>query len=122
MQALKKFNIPINQKLIKISDWKISDGDDSTIELFKNSNPKPRAIFIANSLMALGTLKALKEMRFSIPDDAALVSFDGLSFIEATNPLLTTLEKSDNEIWGIAARILYENIIKKENKKNKEIK
>jgi len=121
MKALTKFNIPINEELIKISNWKISGGYDSTIELFRNSKLKPRAIFIANSVMALGTLKALKQMKMSVPEDVALVSFDSLSFVEATNPPLTTLEKSDKEIGETAAKILYENIINKESIGIKEV-
>jgi len=121
MQALTSFNIPINKELIKVSNWEISGGYDSTIELFNSSKIKPRAIFVANSIMALGSLKALRELNLKVPEDVALVSFDNLSFIEATNPPLTTLEKSDNKIGETAAKILYENILNKENKEIKEI-
>jgi DNA-binding LacI/PurR family transcriptional regulator len=120
-KALDEFNINTNDEFIKISDWKISGGYNSTIQLFRNSSKRPTAIFLGNSIMALGSLKALRELNLKVPEDVALVSFDSLSFIESTNPPLTTLEKSDNKIGETAAKILYENILNKENKEIKEI-
>ena len=120
-EALKKFNIPVNKDLIRISNWEIKGGYDSTIELFKNPKIKPRAIFISNSVMAMGTIKALREMKISIPEEVALVSFDSLSFIESMSIPLTTLEKIDNKIGETAARIIFERIIDKDDKKIEEI-
>jgi len=109
-KALKESGIEINNELIKISDWKISGGYDSTLELFQKSRIKPRAIFLANSIMALGSLKALKELKLKVPEDLALVSFDNLSFTEATDPPLTTLQKASKRIGMKASEILYERI------------
>ena len=43
--------------------------------------------------MALGALNALNETGLSIPEDLAITSYVNLSFTEATNPPLITLEK-----------------------------
>jgi LacI family transcriptional regulator len=120
-EALKKFNIPKNKDLIRISNWEMQGGYNSTIELFKNSKIKPRAIFISNSVMAIGTLKALREMKISIPEEVALVSFDSFSFIETMSLRLTTLEKIDNKIGEMAARMIFERITNKELSKIEEI-
>ncbi|MHB1346561.1 MAG: LacI family DNA-binding transcriptional regulator [Candidatus Humimicrobiaceae bacterium] len=119
--ALDEFRIKSNDNFLKISDWTMSGGYDSTMKIFENSGNKPTALFIGNSVMALGSLKALRELKFKVPEDVAIVSFDSLSFIEATNPPLTTLERSEYKIGETAAKILYENILNKEDKKIKEI-
>ncbi|MDD5659731.1 MAG: LacI family DNA-binding transcriptional regulator [Actinomycetota bacterium] len=121
LDALKKYDIPFNKELVRISNWKIRGGYDSTMNLFEDSKIKPRAIFISNSVMAMGTVKALREMKLSIPEEVALVSFDNLSFIESMSVPLTTLEKIDNKIGETAARMIYEKIIEKDNKKIEEI-
>jgi len=121
MEALKKFNMPINKDLIMTSNWEIEGGYDSTIRLFRNSKVKPRAIFISNSVMAIGTVKALREMKISIPHEVALVSFDSLSFVESMSVPLTTLEKIDTKIGETAAKVIYKKIINKDDKKIEEI-
>ncbi len=86
--ALNESGIEIDEALIKVSDWKILGGYNSTIELFKNyqhkKQNKPTAIFVGNSVMALGSLKAIRELKLRVPEDVALVSFDNLMFTEAT--------------------------------------
>ena len=120
-KALNEFHIKPDNELIMVSDWTILGGYNSMKQLFKNRVKKPTAIFIGNSVMALGALKALRELKLRVPEDVALVSFDSLSFIEATNPPLTTLERSDYKIGQAAAKVLYEKIINKENKEIEEI-
>jgi DNA-binding LacI/PurR family transcriptional regulator len=110
MKALNDYGIKINNEFIKISDWKISGGYKATLELFKKTDKKPRAIFLSNSIMALGSLKALRELNLKVPSDVAIVSFDNLSFTEATNPPLTTLESVEHEIGEKAAKILFNRI------------
>lgn len=120
-EALQKYGLQINENLIKYGNWQIQDSYYSTLQLFKYSNIKPRAIFISNSIMAIGTVKALREMKISIPEEVALVSFDNLSFIESMSVPLTTLEKIDNKIGETAAKIVYEKILNKDDKEIKEI-
>ena len=113
-KALVESKIPIRKDYIKISDWTKLGGYNSAVELFKNTKIKPRALFIGSSVMALGVLKALREMNLSIPDEVAIVSFDNLNFVESMNPPLTTLEKSESKIGEIAAKNLYENMVNKD--------
>lgn len=121
IKALQEFNLKTHDDFLKISDWTISGGYQAALQLFKAKQKKPAAVFICNSVMALGSLKALRELDLKVPQDVALVSFDSLNFIEATNPALTTLERSDYKIGEAAAKLLYENILDRDNSK-KEVK
>lgn len=104
-KALAEFNIDYNEKLVQFSNWKIDGGYDSTLKLFKGTH-KPTAIFVANSIMALGALKALRELELKVPKDVAIDSFDNLDFTSATNPPLTTLRSIEGEIGKVAAELL----------------
>lgn len=120
-KALDESKIKIESDFIKISNWKIDGGYNSMLELLNNPKGRPSAIFIANSIMALGSLKAINEQGLKVPKDIAIVSFDDLDFTEATNPPLTTLNKVDKKIGETASIILHENIIKREDTELKEI-
>ena len=107
--SLKKNNIEINENLIKIGEWNNKSGYELAKQLFLQ-NDKPSSIFIASTSMALGVLKALHELKLNCPKDVKLVSFDDLEFAESTEPSLTTLNKVEETIGDIAAKILLQKI------------
>ena len=52
---------------------------------------EPDAVFVASDTMAMGALRALRDARVRVPDDIAIVSFDGLPASERSVPALTTV-------------------------------
>ena len=52
---------------------------------------RPRAIFAANDMMALGCLFALTEKGVRVPDDIALAGFDDIPIARFVTPPLTTV-------------------------------
>lgn len=70
----------------------------------------PTALFVANNLMAVGALKALREARVRIPDDLSFVSFDELELGELLEPRLTTVTRPTVEQGAIAASLLAERL------------
>lgn len=109
-EALKEYGIQPDNSLIRVSNWRIDGGFAAAQELMKGSSQRPSAIFIGNSIMALGVYKALKKMELKVPDDVALVSFDNLEFTEALDPPLTTLDKAEHKIGKLAADLLLDRI------------
>jgi LacI family transcriptional regulator len=109
-KALDENSLSIEEQLIKSANWRVDGGYAATFELMKPGGQSPTAIFVANSIMALGVYKGLRKMQKKIPDDAALVAFDNLEFAEAIDPPLTTLGNVEEEIAKIAAELLLERI------------
>ena len=66
------------------------------------SGPPPRAIFAASDLLAVGALRALHEAELSVPEDVAVVSFDGSAESDFSRPRLTSLRQPINEIAELA--------------------
>jgi LacI family transcriptional regulator len=112
--SLLRNNIEINNNFIKIGQWDNTSGYKLTRELFAQQE-KPTSIFIASSMMALGSLKALKEIGLNIPKDIKLVSFDNLDFTEVTQPPLTTINKVETTIGREAAKMLLRKINSKDS-------
>ncbi len=109
-KALAEIGIIIENHLIKSANWRVDGGYTATIKLMKSKMQSPTAIFMANSIMALGVYKALRKIGKKIPDDVALVAFDNLEFAEAIDPPLTTLGNVEEEIGIITAELLFEKI------------
>ena len=56
------------------------------------AHPDIDGIFAASDMLALGVLQGIKEMGRSVPDDVALIGFDGIRAGTLADPALTTLE------------------------------
>ncbi|MFD1065641.1 LacI family DNA-binding transcriptional regulator [Oceanobacillus locisalsi] len=80
-----------------------------TKELLVN-HPEIDGIFAANDLMGAGVLRAAQELGFHVPEDLAVVAFDGIRLSETTSPTLTTMVQPIYEIGRRAAEILIHHI------------
>ena len=60
--------------------------------LFGGRNP-PSAVFCSSDWQAIGVLRALYELGLRVPEDVAVVSFDGSESSEYTNPQLTVVQQ-----------------------------
>src|SRR3546814_15112184 len=56
------------------------------------AHPKTDAIFAASDMLALGVLQGLKDAGRRVPQDVALIGFDGIRAGTLADPALTTLE------------------------------
>jgi len=65
-------------------------GYDNTLALLERA-PEITALFAYNDIMALGALKACREMGRRVPEDCAIVGFDDTRFASLTMPALTTI-------------------------------
>ncbi len=54
-------------------------------------SPRPRALFVANDVMAVGALGALRESGVRVPADLAVVGFDDIPIARHLSPPLTTV-------------------------------
>jgi LacI family transcriptional regulator, galactose operon repressor len=64
-------------------------GQSATRQLFA-SGFKPTALVCCNDFMALGVLRAVREMGLSVPEDVSVVGCDNISLAEFACPPLTT--------------------------------
>ncbi|PRY14673.1 LacI family DNA-binding transcriptional regulator [Kineococcus rhizosphaerae] len=67
-------------------------GYGAGLRLF-GSPDRPRSVFVSSDLQAVGVLRALFELGLRVPEDVAVVSFDGTVETEFTNPQLTTVRQ-----------------------------
>jgi Transcriptional regulators len=75
-----------------ITSWDREGGYRGAIQLLDLPTP-PTAIFAASDFIAVGAMHALRERGARIPDDVAVVSFDGTAESAFSWPALTTVRQ-----------------------------
>jgi LacI family transcriptional regulator len=66
-------------------------------------HPEVTALFCYNDLIAMGALRACKDLRKRVPRDCAIIGFDNNRFSALTDPALTTVHIDKYEIGKQAA-------------------
>jgi LacI family transcriptional regulator len=74
--------------------------------MLKLISHKPEAVFAASDAMAVGALRALRESGLRVPQDMALMGFDGLPASENSVPALTTIRQPVTETGKRAVHLL----------------
>jgi len=67
-------------------------------------------IFAGNDAMAVGALKAVQQLGLRVPEDVAIIGYDGIPLTEMTTPELSTISQPIYEMGAIAARLLVKKI------------
>lgn len=112
MAALKTHGIYVVDSLIVPGDFTARSGYHGFTRLMSQRH-KPRAIFAANDMMAVGSFEAARNLHIRIPEDVAIVGFDDISLAHFLLPSLTTVHVPIQELGSKAIRYLLK-LIKKE--------
>jgi DNA-binding LacI/PurR family transcriptional regulator len=72
----------------------------------ENPVPDVTAMFIPNDMIAIGVLRGLHEAGIRVPDDIAMVAFDGIEISQYTQPSLTTGEHPRADLGRIGVETL----------------
>ena len=94
-------NFPHPEPIIFQGDFSMEGGKQLTLRMMEE-HPDIDGIFLANDMMAIGSLKALKILNIQVPADIALIGFDGIKITEMVEPELSTITQPIYNI-GVAA-------------------
>lgn len=103
--ALYKHGAVPSSDLMHVSDFREEGGYRSMGELW-GLPQRPTAVFIANNLMTIGALNALKDLGASVPTDISVVGFDDFTLAGLLDPPLTVVRRPEIDQGSIAARML----------------
>lgn len=115
-KALIEHNIEFDPGLIYHCNLKLEDGYQCTKCAISEIKPLPSAIFAYSDVIAVGAMKAIYENHLRIPEDIALVGYDGIEYSEFLEPALTTMDQFAYEIGQKGMEILIEKICYPEDK------
>lgn len=122
LDALRKYNLPIEDSLIRIADNKRL-GYEKAMEILQEPN-RPDAFMAMNDYTASGILLATKQLGLRVPEDISICGFSNSNISQDTDPMLTTMDQHPMKIGEEAMKLLIDKIENEDNKnrKNKIIK
>jgi DNA-binding LacI/PurR family transcriptional regulator len=82
------------------------ESGESAMRTLLDQHPELDGVFVANDLMALGALVALRDAGREVPGDVAVVGFDDSSAAVSASPPLTTIRHPLEDMAAEAAKLL----------------
>jgi DNA-binding LacI/PurR family transcriptional regulator len=87
-----------------------ADGAELAARRLLGRAVRPTAIVVANNTMAVGTMRALREEGYGVPDDIALATVDDPVWAELVDPPLTALAQPVRAMAEAAVRLVLERV------------
>jgi DNA-binding LacI/PurR family transcriptional regulator len=104
--ALNQAGISFDREMIVAAENSLAGGAEAIHTLMQSGRPRPSAVFMFNDHMAAGGLHAMRALGLRVPEDVALVGFDGIALGAFTDPTLTTVEHPREALGRLAAQTL----------------
>ncbi|MCX7967485.1 MAG: LacI family transcriptional regulator [Armatimonadetes bacterium] len=119
LRALKEEGLPDPVLMLTQGHTRL-DGR-SAVQAIKEQNPFPTALICYNDLVAIGAYRGLRDLGLSVPEDIALVGFDGIEDGEYLDPPLTTVTVPVTALSQIAVHFLLNRISGEVEEQQKEV-
>jgi LacI family transcriptional regulator, galactose operon repressor len=107
--ALRTAGMRFDPQLSAIGDFTRIGGAAAMGKLLSR-RVRPRAVFCANDLMAIGAMDAIRGAGLSVPDDVAVVGYDDIEAAGLITPDLTTVLNPAYEMGRACGRLLLERM------------
>jgi DNA-binding LacI/PurR family transcriptional regulator len=119
-RALQEAGIPFDKAKVIEGDWSASSGQNALISLIEQGRG-PSAVFAQNDRMAMGVLRAARDLNIKVPTQLAVIGVDDMPLSSYFDPPLTTMRQDMPRIGQEATRMLLD-IIQKKNTDLREVK
>lgn len=120
LDALRRYNIPIDNSLIIMCDTR-QKAMALTPDLLE-SPQRPDAFFAINDETAAGILYACKMAGVKVPQEVSICGFTDGMIAQSTDPKLTTVEQHGDEVGASAFAILQEKLERLSGKPDEEVR
>jgi LacI family transcriptional regulator len=98
-----------NSELVYYGSFNQDSGSELTKQAMMYSS-KPTAIFGANNFIAIGIMKALRDLQIEVPGEVSVVAFDDFPESMLVAPFLTFAEQPAYEMGRMATELLLKRI------------
>ena len=98
-----------DSRLVHYASYSIESGY-ATMQSILQKADLPSAVFCANDLLAIGSIKAVQESGRRVPQDISIIGIDDIMLSSLIYPALTTVRQPTFDLGAIAANILIDRI------------
>jgi len=114
-EALRHLGINVDPANLVEGDFGLESGNRAALRLLSRPH-RPTALFAANDMMAIGALKAARQMALRVPEDLSVIGFDDIQLSSFVSPSLTTVAQPKYTMGRRTAEILLTRIKQPETK------
>ncbi|MDX8525462.1 LacI family DNA-binding transcriptional regulator [Mesorhizobium sp. MSK_1335] len=108
-EALQAAGLPFESELVRHGNFHEVDGYNASMQLL-SLHDRPTAVFSANNPMVIGTMKAIRDIGLSCPEDISVACFDDFPWSDVFVPQLTTVAQPVQAIGEQAANLLLDRL------------
>ncbi|MFC6082614.1 LacI family DNA-binding transcriptional regulator [Sphaerisporangium aureirubrum] len=101
--AARRAGLPAGPELVERTLFSLEGGQAVTTRLVRDG---VTGVICASDPLALGAIRAVRRLGMSVPGDVSVVGFDDSSFMNSTNPPLTTVRQPIEAIGRAAVTLL----------------
>ena len=109
LKCIAACGIGQRQRSVVEGNHKIDGGESAMMQLLSLPQP-PTAVLTSNDLTAIGALRAITRVGLRVPQDISVIGFDDIELSRFTQPPLTTIRLSRDELGRKAFTALYEMV------------
>ncbi len=103
--AAAEVGVAIQDEAVVLGPASMDGGIDAFHRAWE-SGLRPTAVLAMGDAMAIGVLRAARELGLTVPDDLSVVGFDDLDIAQYTDPPLTTVHQPNREKGEEAVRLV----------------
>jgi LacI family transcriptional regulator len=108
--ALNDWSVETDESLIVEGAFDFASGRRAAEALLRRRGTAPSAVFAHNDPMAIGAMAALKHAGLRMPEDVAIMGYDGTEIAELYDPPLTTVAQPTYDMGAYAMTVLADRI------------
>lgn len=109
-EAMNLYSMPICRDIIEISKFRFEKAGYEGAKKILSQKTKVDAIVAAYDKIAIGTIKYLKEIGLSVPDDISVIGMDDIKECEYLDVPLTSIKTDVDYVIEKALDILYKKM------------
>lgn len=108
-QAYMEYGLTFNPAYYRETRFSLQSGYETAIE-FIPQHPEITALFTMSDQVAVGAIRAIRDIGKSVPEDISVFGFDGVDISRYTIPRLATVEQPVDEIAKRSLSLLFDMI------------
>jgi LacI family transcriptional regulator len=108
-EAMQQAGVTDLDNLVAEGNWSPASGEAALYHLMEKS-PHVDAVFVSNDQMALGVLRAARQLGLRVPQDLGVVGFDDIPEAAYFYPALTTMQQNARKLGALAVEKLHDHI------------
>lgn len=108
-RAFDELSLPFDARRCEPCRYSFSDAYDTTKRLLGRC-PELTALFCVSDVMAIGAIRAIRDLGRRVPEDISVVGYDGIPLSRFSVPRLTTVRQDTQQLARQGVDLLLRNL------------